>query len=371
MKIKTSKLIINEANIRKNYDNLEELGKSIKQNGLIQPIVVVDNEDGTYTVLVGNRRTQAAIYADVDELEAVVIEADDKDAIAIALQENTLRENLTKKEQADAYKQLSMFGLTAKEISERTGISQKKIKQNIKAADVVPETLWDSEATIDQLVEIAELEQQDMVLGKRLANAVGKNYEFTKAQIAREIELKKFLADFADNTDMIPYDINIMNFRDYVQVGGQTSDGKYYKFENYQKFPANSIKELTDKNDIWWKECWDGVAFYVRRDIQETTEPVIATENIVVDTKEQDEYNAKWQAHIDSLKAYIIKLTSGQETLAEKTLAMLADDVGVNISKKNWIGEYLVRFISNAEDNKVLIELVGYKLSDEEEKLYE
>jgi len=363
MKIKTDKLIINAENIRKNYENLEELGASIKQNGLIQPIVVTENEHhGLYTVIAGNRRTQAAILVGVEELEAKVIPADDKDAIAIALQENTLRENLTKKEQADAYKQLSLLGLTAADIAKQTGISQKKIKQNIKAADVVPETLWDNpQASLDQLVEIAELEEKDLALGKRLANAVGKNYDFTKAQIAREIELKKFLADFADNTDMKPYDVNVMSFRDYVQVGGQTSDGKYYKFENYQKAPVEYI------DGEYWKECWDGVAFYVKREVQEMSEPIIAS----INTKEQDEYNAKWQAHIDSLKAYILKLTSAKETLAEKTLAYLADNAGVNISKKNWIGEYLIRFISNAEDNKSLIELADYKLSDEEKKLYE
>lgn len=87
-------------------EELLELRDSIKEYGVIQPIILKRNNNGSYIVIAGERRLRAAGMAGLTKIPAIVREADDKDAAIIALVENVQRENLGYMEEAQAYNRL-------------------------------------------------------------------------------------------------------------------------------------------------------------------------------------------------------------------------------------------------------------------------
>ena len=87
-------------------EELLELRDSIKEYGVIQPIILKRNTNGSYIVIAGERRLRAAGMAGLTKIPAIVREADDKDAAIIALVENVQRENLGYMEEAQAYNRL-------------------------------------------------------------------------------------------------------------------------------------------------------------------------------------------------------------------------------------------------------------------------
>ena len=109
---------------RKNFNeaSIEELARSVRQHGIVQPLVVTRSGD-RYKLLAGERRFRAAQKAGLSSVPAVIKEiAQEGDALQIALIENIQREDLNPMEEAMAYHQLHEdFGLTQEEISQRVG----------------------------------------------------------------------------------------------------------------------------------------------------------------------------------------------------------------------------------------------------------
>ncbi|MDR2343107.1 MAG: ParB/RepB/Spo0J family partition protein [Spirochaetaceae bacterium] len=98
----------NPAQPRKNFDEeaLRELAESIKQHGVIQPILVEEDDDGTYTIITGERRSRAARMAGLSEIPAIIRKFSDEQRIAVALVENIQRADLNPIEEASAYRYL-------------------------------------------------------------------------------------------------------------------------------------------------------------------------------------------------------------------------------------------------------------------------
>lgn len=113
-------------------DKIVELSQSIKNNGLIQPIVVTESEDG-YEIIAGERRYRASILAGVTEVSAIVRSVNPLELSEMALVENIQREDLTAIEEARAYVQLKdQFGLTQSELGKRVGKSQSTIANKLR-----------------------------------------------------------------------------------------------------------------------------------------------------------------------------------------------------------------------------------------------
>ena len=87
-------------------DELMELMESIKEYGVIQPVIVKKNDHGTYTLIAGERRLRASILAGLEKIPSIVRESDSQDSAIIALVENVQRENLGYMEEAQAYNKL-------------------------------------------------------------------------------------------------------------------------------------------------------------------------------------------------------------------------------------------------------------------------
>ena len=129
---------------RKYFDKeaLEQLAASISENGLLQPILVREYGEGRYQIIAGERRFRASKLAGLNEIPAIVLEKDDKNAAQIALIENIQREDLNPLEEALAYKSLAEeYHMTQEELSSQVGKSRSAIANTLRLLDLPDEIL--------------------------------------------------------------------------------------------------------------------------------------------------------------------------------------------------------------------------------------
>lgn len=125
----------NPAQPRKYFDpdELQELADSIAMHGVIQPLTVRLLPSGYYQIIAGERRWRAARLAGLTEIPVVVIEADDKKAMELALIENLQRADLNPVEEALGYQQLiSEYGMTQEQAAERVGKSRPAVANALR-----------------------------------------------------------------------------------------------------------------------------------------------------------------------------------------------------------------------------------------------
>lgn len=114
-------------------DHLAELVHSVREFGVMQPVVVRKNSDGAYELIMGERRTRAAREAGLTSIPAVVRDTADEDLLRDALLENLHRSELNPLEEASAYQQLlEDFGITQEELATRIGRSRPRISNTIR-----------------------------------------------------------------------------------------------------------------------------------------------------------------------------------------------------------------------------------------------
>ncbi|MCI5486129.1 MAG: ParB/RepB/Spo0J family partition protein [Clostridiales bacterium] len=120
---------------RQDFDQeeLEALAESIRQHGIIQPLTVRETGEGYYQIIAGERRWRAARMAELTEVPAIVIEADNKKAMELALIENLQRQDLNSVEEALGYQSLiNEFGLTQEEAAARVGKSRPAVANALR-----------------------------------------------------------------------------------------------------------------------------------------------------------------------------------------------------------------------------------------------
>lgn len=127
----------NPKNPRKSFneDSLEELANSIREKGVIQPIVVraVKGTPDLYELIAGERRWRAAQRAGVHEIPAIILDVSDRDAFEIAIIENVQRADLNPFEEAQGYEQLaSEFGYSQTELAKIIGKSRSHIANTLR-----------------------------------------------------------------------------------------------------------------------------------------------------------------------------------------------------------------------------------------------
>ena len=121
---------------------LEDLAKSIEQNGIIQPLLVRPMSDGSYQLVAGERRWRAARMAGLKEVPVNIIEADDRLAAELALVENLQREDLNPMEEAEGYRRLTQeLGLTQEQAAQALGKSQSGIANKLRLLRHSPQVL--------------------------------------------------------------------------------------------------------------------------------------------------------------------------------------------------------------------------------------
>jgi ParB family chromosome partitioning protein len=123
-------------------DDLNNLADSIREHGIIQPLLVIpENESGQYILIAGERRLRAAKLAGLEKVPVVFREASEQQHLELALIENLQRENLSPLETAEAYQELSEnFNLSHEEIAKRVGKSRVAISNTLRLLKL-PETV--------------------------------------------------------------------------------------------------------------------------------------------------------------------------------------------------------------------------------------
>lgn len=114
-------------NVRKTYNDIEELAESIKAKGILQNLTVVPDpqEPGKYLAVIGNRRLTAARMAGLETVPCIVSDMDEKEQTSVMLLENIQRSDLTVYEQAQGFQMMLDLGETEDTIAEKTGFSKK------------------------------------------------------------------------------------------------------------------------------------------------------------------------------------------------------------------------------------------------------
>lgn len=144
-----------------NQESLQELADSIKQHGLLQPIVVV-SQDGKYLLIAGERRWRASQLAGLQRIPALVRRMDDQARLEVAIVENIQREDLSPLELATALAKLrEQFNLTHGDISQRVGKAEstvKNIQRLLKLPDPAKRALANGRITEQHARAILSLE---------------------------------------------------------------------------------------------------------------------------------------------------------------------------------------------------------------------
>ena len=146
-KISISSIVPNKNQPRKLFekDALEELSNSIKERGIIQPLIVrkSDDKDGKFELIAGERRWQAAQSAGLHEVPVVVLEADSLKSLELAIIENVQRRDLNAIEEAESYKNLiENFGYDQDKVSQFIGKTRSHISNSLRLL-TLPDKLID------------------------------------------------------------------------------------------------------------------------------------------------------------------------------------------------------------------------------------
>lgn len=134
IKLKINQIEPNREQPRKNFDEeaLQELSESIRQFGILQPLIVQERDD-YYVIIAGERRWRAAKLAGLKEVPVIIRKMSEQEIVEISLIENIQRENLNPIEEAAAYKRLlTEFQLKQEEVAERVGKSRTAVTNSMR-----------------------------------------------------------------------------------------------------------------------------------------------------------------------------------------------------------------------------------------------
>ena len=283
-------------NPRKDLGDLTELVESIKANGVMQNLTVVDNHfvPDVYTVVIGNRRMEAAKLAGLKEVPCVICEMDPKTQISTMLMENMQRADLTMYEQAQGFQLMMDLGLTEAEISDMTGFSRTTVRRRVKMAELDQETLQKVGAQLtmddlDQLAKIRDLDERNKLLKEagtqnykwKIGNAIAEQKREDTYQQIRAILLQagciekdtNGMSDFWKKYEYLPYPTKI----------------------NLDTYEAGQNVLPEDDRQLYFYKEWGCVRFWAETPKkEETEEPEELTEEQIEKQKKLDEAQEAW-----------------------------------------------------------------------------
>lgn len=234
------------------YDEaIEELSGSIKEYGVLQPIILKHSGDG-YTIIAGERRFRAARMAGLSEIPAVIKSMEDQEAALISLVENVQREDLNFLEEARAYKKLmDDFGLTQVEIAEKVNKKQSTISNKIRIL-ALPEDIQDklianrlTERHARALLKLRDEDDRIKVTDRVVSNSL--NVKQTEKLIEDVLSKKEEAFRKRNKINYISYKIYLNTIR---KAFGQIKEmEKNAKMSQEDKGDFLEVKILLPKSD--------------------------------------------------------------------------------------------------------------------------
>lgn len=249
--------------IKFNEEAINELSKSIKEHGVIQPIVVRPIGD-KFEIIAGERRYKASCMAELKTIPAIITDLNDKDSAEVALIENVQRENLTPIEEAISYKKILDMGyITQDALASKLGKTQSTVANKLRLLnldDDVQEALLNekiSERHARSLLKLQNKEQQKQLLNKII------NERLTVRRADEEIE--KIL-----NGGNMNETITKEKIEQPVITQEEPKEFKFINVPNIEEEPKEEIKE---EPEIEEDEIRPGKFFNILEDEEKTKKP--------------------------------------------------------------------------------------------------
>lgn len=254
--ISIDKISPNREQPRRIFDEtaLEELAESMKQLGVIQPIVLAKDGD-YYKIIVGERRWRAAKIAGLKKIPAIIKDLDETSAYEIALVENLQRENLNLIEEARGYRKLvDIFGLSQEEVAQKVGKSRPTVTNALRLLNLderVQQFVLNNEITgghARALLGIEDKDAQCQVAEKIIEN--GLSVRATEALVKNYNNQKPVNNDNRVNFDTTGYKSIEKNLKELfgtkVKLNCKKNKGKI-EIEYYSDADLERILELITK----------------------------------------------------------------------------------------------------------------------------
>ena len=294
-------LIHHPENPRKDLGDLKELKESIKKNGVMQNLTVVPAEEsGKYLVVIGNRRLEAAKEAGLTELPCVISDMDHKTQISTMLMENMQRQDLTVYEQAQGFQMMMDLGFTAKEIGEKTGFSEKTVKDRIKFTKFNQKNFKDAVsngATLADMIDISRLESKSEQ-NEAMKAAGTNNFRQVLNRLLGEQRYRKeceTLAKMAEAAGISPLPENACTWRDYTYLNER------FKVKEKEETTRKKLAKLGKEEGMFYgmSRDWstnEATMTVYRKDKEKEAKEATDEE------KEQKERERKRQKHLREVK---------------------------------------------------------------------
>lgn len=226
-------------------EKIKELAQSIRENGLIQPIIVRESPVIGYEILAGERRYRASIVAGLSEIPVVIKKLSDQEMMIQSIIENLQREDLNPIEEAKAYQILIDKGFTHADIAEKMGKSRPYITNLVRLL-TLPEHILDevkkgilSQAHARLLLQLSSDDQEKLL--RRIHSedlSVRKVEQLLHEKRKKKIEKNSFVKDEEENLKkLLGLDVNIsLQKKDAGKI-----TISFHNLEEYQRF-INSLK---------------------------------------------------------------------------------------------------------------------------------
>lgn len=324
--LNTEDILPHPKNPRKELGDLTEMAESIKANGVMQNLTVVevgnlpaeriaelgvtaeDIDEARFMVVIGHRRLAAAKKAGLKEVPCVISNMSYEDQLATMVTENLQRTDLTPIEQAQGLRQLSMeLGLGAAQIAEKTGISESTVRRRLKVAAIDQAALENAakgkQITIGDLEKLGEINSEKL-RSEALTYLGTSNFEW-KVKNAKEIEKKE--AQVAAWTEIMEE----MGIRKLVQSERYSSEWTSVVSVSLSSKPSND-KFLGAKLDGTVKPEWE-VAYWFN---EYPNEVRLYAKTLIKD--EKTIAREAWDEEWDARKRTVDALGIAFEELSEK-----------------------------------------------------
>ncbi|HEY5610588.1 MAG TPA: ParB/RepB/Spo0J family partition protein [Thermoanaerobaculia bacterium] len=214
---------------RTQLGNLDELAASIREKGVLEPILVRTKDNGRYEIISGERRFRASMAAGLEEIPAIELDADDREVLEIALIENIQRKDLTPFEEAEGFYVLQQkFGYTHEKLAQAIGKSRTTITETLQLNDI-PDRIRilcrqsgiSSKSVLVQISRAGNEQEMERLVGQFAAG------EATRADLRKQTTRsaprkkagrpKNFKFDFKDKN--LPFRVNLSFKKPNVEKG--------------------------------------------------------------------------------------------------------------------------------------------------------
>lgn len=320
-------------NVRKTYNDIEELAESIKAKGILQNLTVVPDpqEPGKYLTVIGNRRLTAARMAGLETVPCIVSDMDEKEQTSVMLLENIQRSDLTVYEQAQGFQMMLDLGETEDTIAEKTGFSKKTVRHRLNIAKLDSKTLMEKERQDGYQLSLTDL------------------YELEKIKDVKTRD--KILKDSTDSRDLARRAINAQkeqkrqeNMKLYVAMmkklglkkAPKEADSEFYtdKWERMKDYsldkePPKTMKFEDNGEPMFYLERY-GTLYVIRKKKKEKKALTPAQEAERQNKRNKKQIKAILKEAANTRKAFIEGILSGRikkVTNEEKVVAELFEQM--------------------------------------------